>query len=66
MRRYSLLLAGDRSGEPRRIEFEAVDPSAALELAEREGGDRSMELWENGRLLGTIRPMGGFWRLSHD
>jgi hypothetical protein len=66
MHKYALLLTGSRSTEARRIEFEAADSSAALELAEREGGDRSMELWENGRLLGTIRPMGGFWRLSHD
>jgi hypothetical protein len=64
MRKYSLLLPADRSGEPRRIEFEATDPSAALRLAEDQGAERPMELWEGDLLLGTIRPVDGFWSLS--
>ena len=62
MRLFSLLF--DRDGEERRIDFEARDPSAAFDLAEREGHEREMQLYEGDTHLGTIEDMGGFWRLS--
>jgi len=64
MRKYSLLLAEDRSAESRRIEFDAIDASAALKLAEHHGLEQPMELWEDDRMLGTIRSVSGFWSLS--
>lgn len=64
MRTYSLLFTKDGSGEPQRIDFEARDPSAALGLAEREGNEREMQLFEGETLLGTIQQMGGFWKLT--
>lgn len=64
MRNFSLLFKKDGSGEPQRIDFEARDPSAAFELAEREGHEHEMQLFEGDNLLGTIEEMGGFWRLS--
>ena len=62
MRLFSLLF--DRDGEEQRIDFEARDPSAAFGLAEREGHEAEMRLFEGDTLLGTIEEMGGFWRLS--
>jgi hypothetical protein len=64
MRTYSLLFKDDGSGEPRRIDFDARDPSAALELAERQGHEREMQLFEGEMPLGTIQQMGGFWKLT--
>ena len=64
MRKYSLLLPGGRSAEEQWIEFEAENPAAALKLAEDQGADRTMELWEGDTLLGTIKSINGFWSLS--
>ena len=64
MRSYSLLFRHKGSAEPKRIDFDARDPSAVFELAEREGGEHEMQLFEGDTLLGTIQELGGFWRLS--
>ncbi|MBO9601810.1 MAG: hypothetical protein J7496_04795 [Novosphingobium sp.] len=71
MRKFTLLLedgGSDESpgeGETRRIEFDAVDTSAAFPLLERELGARRATLWEDDRRLGTIvRNDGDFWEIS--
>ena len=64
MRTYSLLFKDKSSEEQKRIDFDARDPSAAFDLAEREGGEHEMQLFEGDTLLGTIQELGGFWRLS--
>lgn len=64
MRTFTLLFEED-GNEARRVEFEALDTSAAFSLLERERSARKATLWENDKRLGTIvRNDGDFWQIS--
>ena len=68
MRKFILLLEDEvrSDGEnTRRIQFDAIDTSAAFSLLERERTARKATLWEDDRRLGTIvRNDGDFWEIS--
>jgi hypothetical protein len=64
MRTFTLLLEDD-DAEHRRVQFDAIDSSAAFSLLERELTARRATLWENEQRLGTIvRNEGDFWEVS--
>lgn len=64
MRTFTLMVEDDGS-EARRIEFDAIDTSAAFPLLERELNARKATLWEKDQRLGTIiRNDGDFWEIS--
>ena len=62
---YRLVLTDDGARPAQSIEIEADGVELALVMAERHGGGRQAELFEDGRLLGVLqsRP-NGFWILS--
>ena len=50
---------------PRRIEFTGLDPSPALAIAQREGHDSTIALFEGDKHLGTLKRLGPeLWHLS--
>ena len=60
---YRLILGRDDMGDPRFIEFEAAGAYSALLVAARHCAGRKVEVFENGRSLGTVRSHaeGGYW-----
>jgi hypothetical protein len=48
-----------------RIDFDAEDPARAFMLAQREGRNRPVELWEGGKRLGTLTlGRGELWQID--
>ncbi|HET6525730.1 hypothetical protein [Sphingopyxis sp.] len=65
MRSFHILLEGEPSGEPTRIDFEAENPDFALQIAQGQAAGRSIELWEGAMRLGTFcKSAPHLWRLS--
>lgn len=64
---YSLVYTDDGIGRPKRIEFNASEPSRALILAHAEAGERAAELWRDGTRLCTIKRVGekpDYWMIG--
>lgn len=63
---YRLVLEDDGRGLAHTIEIDALGPESALFLAQRHCAGRRVEVFENGRSLGSIRAAdpGGFWVLT--
>ena len=62
---YRLILSDDGAGPAQNIEFEAGSAELAIIIAERHGGGREAQLFEDGRLLGVLQSRAkGFWILS--
>ena len=64
-KRFQLIIRDGAAGEPQVIEFAAPDPCAALMAMERHGEGREAQILENGRPLGTIQQVAGFWRIGN-
>ena len=65
MRTFMMQFEDDGLGEPKRIEFLGNDPSEALAIAQRENTGRSIELWEGGKRLGTLRRLNAeLWQVG--
>ncbi len=47
------------------MEFDAEDAARAFSIAQRESENRPVELWEGGKRLGKLTPMGGdLWQID--
>lgn len=67
MPQYVLEFADDDIGQPKRVEFTAPNPAAALSLLEDEGAFRHVKLWKGERLLGDVmRDRPGVWHLDEN
>lgn len=67
MPQYVLEFDDDDLGQPRRVEFEAATPAAALPLLKAESRFRQVKLWEGDRKLGELMRDGqGVWHLNDD
>jgi len=65
MHTYTLLLSRKPPSPPERIDFDADDPARAFLIAQREGKNRSVEIWQGKKRLGTLTPMGGeLWQIK--
>lgn len=64
-RLYRLVLGDDAHGAARIIEFKAAGAYSTLLVAERRYAGRRVEVFEDGRSLGSIRShSGGYWVIS--
>ncbi|MCB5425164.1 hypothetical protein H0274_07840 [Altererythrobacter sp. CC-YST694] len=62
---YRLIYSDDGIGVAQTIEFDANDPGAALNIADRHEPNRSAELWCDRERLCTIRRSeNGFWAID--
>jgi hypothetical protein len=60
-----MLFVRTPASPPQRIDFDAEDPARAFSIAQRESSNRPVELWEGGKRLGKLTPMGGeFWQID--
>ncbi|WP_143089623.1 hypothetical protein [Qipengyuania nanhaisediminis] len=67
MPQYVLEFDDDDLGQPKRVEFGAENPAAALPLLKGENKFRQVKLWEGDRLLGELMRDGrGVWHLNDD
>ncbi|WP_296719870.1 hypothetical protein [Erythrobacter sp.] len=59
---YSLVTGEDPTGAPQVIEFDGADPQIALDYVQRRLPGREIELFEDGRRLGTVKcTRDGYW-----
>ncbi len=59
---YTLVAEPDAAGEARVIELHALEPFAAMNMAQRELPGREIELLEDGQSLGRMKcTREGFW-----
>jgi hypothetical protein len=54
---YTMLLERGREKAPQRFDFHAESPADAFSIAQREGGDQPIELWEGSKRLGRLTRM---------
>lgn len=65
MHTYTLVLNRKPPAPPERIDFDADDPARAFQIAQLEGKNRPVEVWEGDRRLGILTPMGGeLWQID--
>lgn len=65
MNTYRLKFTDNAARGAQEIEFEARNGVRALAIAQEQAGDRSAELWFDGRLACLISPApGGFWHVA--
>lgn len=65
MRTYTMLMTRGRGQQPQRLDFHAEDPAEAFSIAQREGRDEPVELWEGSRRLGRLtRMQDELWRIE--
>lgn len=65
MKTYTMLFRRDPRTEPERVQFDADDPNRAFSIAKRESGDQPVELWEGGKRLARLTPLGGeLWQID--
>lgn len=65
MRTFTLLFNRQPPTPPMRIDFDAEDPARAFSIAQRESGNRPVEVWEGRHRLGKLTPMGGeLWQID--
>ena len=59
---YSLITGDDRPGSPQVIKLEGSDPQIALDFVQRQLPGREIELFEDGRRIGTVKfTRDGYW-----
>lgn len=58
IRTFSLMFEDDGVGQPKRVDFEGVDPAAAFDVMSREHCRRRAKLYEGKKLLSTLRRTG--------